>query len=256
MMPRMNNMMLRLAVALLVPLALWTLQARAGEAEIRQVLKAKFPNVRIDGVQPAPMPGLFEVRFATQDGPQIIYTDAAGSFFVVDGSIVDAKSGRNLTQERLQKLSAIEFSALPLDLALKVQRGNGKRVLAMFTDPYCPYCRRLEQSLLQLDDITVYVFMYPVIRPDAADHSRAVWCAPDRVKAWLDLAAAETPKVPPGGASCANPVDKVLELGRSLRIRGTPTLFFANGERAGGGMQLAQLRAKLDDIARQPVNKK
>jgi thiol:disulfide interchange protein DsbC len=255
MMPRMNNF-LRIAVALLVlGTLLGTLQARAGEAEIRQVLKVKFPNVRIDGVQPAPMPGLFEVRFVTQEGPQIIYTDAMANFFVVDGSIVEARSGRNLTEERLRKLSAIEFSALPLDLALKVQRGNGKRVLAMFTDPYCPYCRRLEQSLLQLDDITVYVFMYPVIRPDFADHSKAVWCAPDRVKAWLDLAAADTPKVLPGGASCANPVDKVLELGRSLRIQGTPTLFFANGERAGGGMQIGQLRAKLDEIARQPAGK-
>jgi thiol:disulfide interchange protein DsbC len=252
MMPRMNRI-LRIAVALF---ALSTLQARAGEAEIRQVLKAKFPNVRVDGVQPAPMPGLFEVRFATQEGPQIIYTDALANFFVVDGSLVDAKSGRNLTEERLRKLSAIEFSSLPLDLALKVQRGNGKRVLAMFTDPYCPYCRRLEQSLLQIDDITVYVFMFPVIRPDFADHSKAVWCAPDRVKAWLELAAAEKPKVPTGGASCANPVDKVLELGRSLRIRGTPTLFFANGERAGGGMQLAQLRAKLDEIAALSSQKK
>jgi thiol:disulfide interchange protein DsbC len=94
-----------------------------------------------------------------------------------------------------------------------------------------------------------------VIRPDLADHSRAVWCSPDRVKSWLDLAAAEKPKVPSGGASCANPVDKVLELGRSLRIRGTPTLFFANGERAGGGMELGQLRAKLDEIARLPAGK-
>ena len=251
MMPRMNTT-LRIAVALL---ALSFLPAHAGEAEIRQVLKSKFPNVRVDGVQPAPMPGLFEVRFVTQEGPQIIYTDAMANFLVVDGSIVDAKSGRNLTEERLRKLSAIEFGSLPLDLALKVQRGSGKRVLAMFTDPYCPYCRRLEQSLLQLDDVTIYVFMFPVIRPDLADHSRAVWCAPDRAKAWLELAASDTPKVPVGGAGCANPVDKVLELGRSLRIRGTPTLFFANGERAGGGMELAQLRVKLDEIARQTAGK-
>jgi thiol:disulfide interchange protein DsbC len=228
----------------------------AGEAEIRQVMKAKFPNVRIDGVQPAPLPGLFEVRFQTEDGPQIVYTDAMANYFVVSGNIVDTKTGRNLTEERLQKLSSIEFSALPLDLALKVQRGNGKRVLAMFTDPYCPYCRRLEQSLLQIDDITVYVFMYPVIRPDFADHSRAVWCAPDRVKAWLELAATDTPKVPQGSGNCANPVDKVLDLGRSLRVRGTPTLFFANGERAGGGMPVGQLRAKLDEIARLSLPKK
>lgn len=239
---------------LFLAIALFAMPASANEAVIRQLLKARFPNLRVDSVQPAPVAGLFEVRFQNQDGPQILYIDAQAKF-LVDGSIIDAKSGRNLTEERLQKLSAIEFDSLPLDLALKVQRGNGKRVLAMFTDPYCPYCRRLEQSLLQIDDITVYVFMYPVIRPDYADHSRAVWCAPDRVKAWLELAASDTPKVPAGGAGCANPVDKVLEYGRSLRVSGTPTLFFANGERAGGGMATGQLRAKLDEIARQPAKK-
>jgi thiol:disulfide interchange protein DsbC len=239
---------------LFVLFALLALPALAGEAEIRQVLKTKFPNIRVDGIQAAPM-GLFEVRFQTQEGPQILYTDAQANFFFVEGSIIDAKSGRNLTEERLQKLSAIEFGALPLDLAVKVQRGNGRRQVAMFSDPYCPYCRRLEQTLLQIDDITVYVFMYPVIRPDNADHSRAVWCAPDRAKAWLELAASETPKVPAGGANCANPVDKVLELGRSLRVTGTPTLFFASGERAGGGLPLGALRAKLDEAARPPAKK-
>ena len=234
-------------------LTLFTLPAIAGEAEIRQALKARFPNIRVEGVQPAPFAGLFEVRFQSQEGPQILYTDAQANFFI-DGNLIEAKSGRNLTEERLQKLSAIEFSALPLELAVKVQRGNGRRVLAMFSDPYCPYCRRLEKSLLQIDDITVYVYMYPVIRPDNADHSRAVWCAPDRAKAWLELAAADSPKVPPGGVSCANPVDKVLELGRSLRISGTPTLFFANGERTGGGLPLGELRSKLDDIARLQKN--
>jgi thiol:disulfide interchange protein DsbC len=235
--------------------ALLALPLQAGEAEIRQALKTRFPQIRIDGIQPAPMPGLFEVRFQTRDGPQLLYTDGNANFFFVEGSIIDVKSGRNLTEERLLKLSAIEFSALPLDLAVKIQRGNGKRVLAMFTDPYCPYCRRLEQSLLQIDDITVYVFMYPVIRPDYADHSRAVWCSPDRAKAWLELAANETPRVPAGGANCANPVDKVIELGKALRVTGTPTLYFANGERAGGGMEIGKLRAKLDEIARQPAKK-
>ena len=246
-MPRMKKILCLAAV-------LFALPALAGEAEIRQALKAKFPNMRVDGVQPAPLAGLYEVRIQSQEGPQILYTDAQASYFVVNGSIIEAKSGRNLTEERMQKLTAIEFSALPLDLAVKIQRGDGKRVLAMFSDPYCPYCRRLEKSLLQIDDITVYVFMYPVIRPDKADHSRAVWCAPDRAKAWLDLAAADSPKVPTNSASCANPVDKVLELGRSLRINGTPTLFFANGER-GMALPTDRLRAKLDDISRQTVRK-
>ena len=230
---------------------LLALPALADEAQIRQSIEVKLGGVRVDGVQATPIPGIFEVRFQSREGPQIVYTDAQGTY-IFTGHLLDARNDRDLTEERLQKLTAIEFDSLPLDLAVKIQRGNGKRALAMFTDPYCPYCRRLEQVLLQLNDITVYVFMFPVIRPDAADHSRAVWCSKDRTKAWLDLAAADKPKVPAAAATCANPVDKVLELGRSLRVTGTPTLFFANGERAGGGMELGALRAKLDEVARQP----
>ena len=239
---------------LVLAVVFFSLPALADEAQVRRAIEAKLGGVKVDGVQATPIPGIFEVRFQSRDGPQIVYSDAQGAYLFT-GHLIDAKSDRDLTEERLQKLTAIEFNALPLDLAVKIQRGSGKRALAVFTDPYCPYCRRLEQVLLQIDDITVYVFMYPVIRPDAADHSRAVWCSKDRAKAWLDLAAADKPKVPAAGANCANPLDKVLELGRSLRVSGTPTLFFANGERAGGGMQLGALRAKLDEIARQPVKK-
>ena len=239
---------------LLMLVALIALPALADEAQIRQAIEAKLGGVRVDGIQPAPVAGIFEVRFQSRDGPQIVYTDAQGSY-IFTGHLIDARNGRDLTEERLQKLTAIEFGSLPLDLAVKVQRGNGKRVLAMFSDPYCPYCRRLEQTLLQLDDIAVYVFMYPVIRPDFADHSRAVWCSKDRAKAWLELAAGERPKVPAAGANCANPVDKVLELGKSLRVRSTPTLYFANGERAEGGMPVGQMRAKLEEIARQTAGK-
>jgi len=233
--------------------ALLALPALANEAAIRQVFKTKYPNVRVEGVQAAPMPGLFEVRFQTQDGPQILYTDAQANFFV-DGNLIDTRSGRNLTQERLQKLTAIEFGALPFDLALKVQRGNGRRVLAMFTDPYCPYCRKFEQSLLQIDDITVYVFMYPVIRPQNADHSKAVWCSPDRARAWLELAIDH--KRPAASADCDNPVEKNLELGRSLGVNSTPTLILANGERVAGGLAAAELIDVLDKASPQAAKKR
>jgi len=122
-------------------------------------------------------------------------------------------------------------------------------VLAMFSDPYCPACRQFERTLAQVDDVTIYVFMYPVIRPENADHSRAVWCSPDRAKAWLELAAAQRPKVPEAGARCANPVDKVLEIGRKLGVNSTPTLYLANGERLNGGLALDDLKESLDLVA-------
>jgi thiol:disulfide interchange protein DsbC len=223
--------------------------AVADEAKIRRVVEAALGGVRIEGIQPAPLPGFFEVRFTTREGPQIIYTDSDASF-ILEGSLYDTRNKRNVTEDRLRKLSAISFDSLPLDLAVKVQRGNGKRVLAMFSDPYCPACRQFEQALAQVDDITVYYFMYPVIRPELADHSRAVWCSPDRAKAWLDLAARPKPRPSAADASCDTPIERILELGKSLRVSSTPTLFFANGERLRGGLPAAQLRDVLDNSAR------
>jgi thiol:disulfide interchange protein DsbC len=219
----------------------------ANETQIRKALESKLGGAKIEAVQPGPM-GLWEVHVRTARGMRVLYTDATASH-VFDGRIIDVRSDRDLTDERLRKLNAIKFESLPLDLAVKVRRGNGRRVLAMFSDPYCPACRNFERALAQVDDITIYVFMFPVIRPENADHSRAVWCSPDRAKAWLELAAAPRPKVPQAGASCANPVDDVLELGHKLGVNSTPTLIFANGERLAGGLGADDLRETLDRTA-------
>jgi thiol:disulfide interchange protein DsbC len=222
--------------------------AHANEAQIRKNLEPKLGGAKIEGIQPAAVAGLWEVRLRTERGLRILYTDATAAY-VIDGNIHELRTNRDLTEERLRKLNAIKFEQLPLELAVKVQRGNGKRVLAMFSDPYCPACRQFERSLAQIDDITVYVFMYPVIRPENADHSRAVWCSADRAKAWLDLAAAPQPKLPTAAPSCANPVDKVLDVGRKLSVNSTPTLFFANGERVTGGLGPDDLKELLDRTA-------
>jgi len=225
--------------------------ALADEAKIRKALEPKLGGAKIEGVQPAPVAGLWEVRLRTERGLRIIYTDANGAH-VIDGNIHEVRTNRDLTEERLRKLNAIKFETLPLDLAVKVQRGNGKRVLAMFSDPYCPACRQFERNLAKIDDITVYVFMYPVIRPENSDHSKAVWCSPDRAKAWLELAAAPQPKIPQASPGCAHPIDKVHELGRKLGVNSTPTLFFTNGERLSGGLGADDLKELLDRSATAP----
>jgi thiol:disulfide interchange protein DsbC len=231
------------ALALLVA----ALPAAANEAQIRKALEAKLEGARIEGVAPAPMPGLWEVRFRTARGVRVIYTDPTGRF-VLNGSLHDLRSDRDLTAERMEELNAIKFSALPLQQAVKIQRGNGKRVLAMFSDPYCPYCVKFEQTLQQIDDITVYVFMYPVIRPQNADHSKAVWCSPDRSKAWLDLALHHKP--PAASPTCANPVEKNVELGHLLGVNSTPTLILANGKRVSAGLSAEDLADMLDQVAK------
>jgi thiol:disulfide interchange protein DsbC len=232
-----------LASALLLALAA---AAYADEAQIRRVVEAKLGGAKIEGIQPGPL-GLYEVRFRSSSGVRVVYTDANASYIFL-GKIYDSANDRDLTEERLRKLNAVKFDTLPLDQAVKIQRGSGKHVLAMFSDPHCPYCRQFEQTLQKMDDITVYVFMFPVIRPELADHSKAVWCSADRSKAWLDLAL--NGKVPAASPACANPVEKNLDLGHRLGVTATPTLIFANGERISGGLQMADLNEQLEKSKR------
>jgi thiol:disulfide interchange protein DsbC len=236
---------IRMLAALL--LCLTALPALADEAQIRKVVEAKLGGARVESVRPAPVKGLFEVHFRTHEGPQIIYTDAEATNIIV-GSIYDAKTNRNLTEEQMSKLLAVSFDSLPLADAVKIKRGNGRRVLAMFSDPHCPACQKFEKELIRLDDITIYVFMYPVIHPELIDHSRAIWCSPDRAKAWLDLALRG--KRPVADPHCETPIDKNLALGAQLGVNATPTLFLADGERLRGGLSTAALQQKLDTVAR------
>src|SRR5919109_2863023 len=232
-------MMRALAMAVLFALAA---SASADEAQIRKVLGEKLGGVKIEGIQPGPL-GLYEVRFRSTGGTRIVYTDANATHIFL-GKIYETETDRDVTEERLRKLNAIKFDALPLEQAVKIQRGNGKRVMAMFSDPYCPACRQFEQTLQQVDDITIYVFMFPVIRPELAEQSKQVWCSPDRAKAWLDVALRGKP--PTAKPDCANPVAKNLELGRSLGVNSTPTLVLASGERVTGGLSRADLTELLD----------
>jgi thiol:disulfide interchange protein DsbC len=234
---------------LLLFLSLHAFPALANETVIRQVVESKLGDVKVEGVQPTPMAGLYEVRLRTADGVRIVYTNADATHILI-GTLIDVKSERNLTEERMRRFTAINMEALPYDLAVKVQRGSGKRSLVVFSDPYCPACKQFEKVLASVDDITIHYFMYPVIRPELADHSRAVWCAPDRSKAWIDLALHG--KALSGGGKCDAPIEKVIDLGGKLGVRSTPTMFFASGERVRGGMSAARLKELLDD----PSNRK
>lgn len=228
--------------ALIFALGLLPAAGFADEAAIRKALEPLLA-ARIGEIRPAPIAGLFEVHVETEDGTRIVYTDARASY-VIHGNIYEPRTGRDLTGERLRKLSEVPFDALPLDQAVKIRRGNGKRVLAVFSDPYCPACKQFENTLQQVDDITLYVFMIPVIRPDLADHSKAVWCSADRAQAWLDLVLRG--KRPAAKSACDNPIDKNLQLVRKLRLQATPTLILANGERHDGGLPLPELIQRLD----------
>jgi thiol:disulfide interchange protein DsbC len=237
-------MILKHSIALLF--ALLATGALADDAQIRKVVESKLGGAKVEGIQAGPL-GLYEVRFRGPNGMQVVYTDENATHIFL-GKIYDTTNDRDLTEERMRKLNAINFGSLPLDQAVKIQRGNGKRVFAMFSDPFCPACRQFEKTLQQINDVTIYVFMFPVIRPELADASKAVWCSPDRAQAWIDVALRG--KGPAAKPDCANPVQKNVELGKSLGVNSTPTLVFSNGERVAGGLRLADLTELLESSKR------
>ena len=221
-----------------------SLGASAQEATIRKNLAERLPNLpRIDEVSKAPMPGLYEVRV---NGAEIFYTDAEGNY-LLQGQLIDTRARRNLTEERIDKLTAIDFAALPLRDAFTIVRGNGKRKVAVFEDPNCGYCKRFERDLQKIDNVTVYLFLYPILGADSADKSRHIWCAKDRAKAWNDWMLRETPP-PVSAAGCdTSALQRNVEFGRKHRINGTPTLVFADGSRVPGAIGAAQVEKYLTE---------
>ena len=214
------------------------------ETIIKRTLEGRLGGAKIDTVSKTPYLGLYEVRL----GSEILYTDEKMSY-IFSGNVIDAKTMQNLTEKRLRELSAIKWGDLPLRDAFKTVRGNGKRVLAVFSDPNCPYCKRFEKDLAKIDDITIYTFLYPILSQDSHDKSKAVWCSADKVKAWDELMLnAQVPAS--AAANCDTPIERNLELGRKYRVSGTPTLVFANGERVPGAIPAERLEKLLAQNAK------
>lgn len=232
-------MKIRLLAALF--LAAVALPTLADEATVRRAVEARFNGVKVESVAKTPYAGLYEVVV----GDEIIYTDDKVSF-IFTGNIIDANTRRNLTEERLQKLSTIDFGELPLDQAIKTVRGNGKRVMVIFADPRCGFCRQFEQGLYKLTDVTIYTMLYPVIAPDSAEISRNIWCSENPSRAWLDVMLKDQF---PASKSCTTPLDKNLALGKRLRVSGTPTTFLPNGQRIVGA-RFPELVQALDGTSK------
>ena len=196
---------------------------------------------KVDGVRRSAVAGIWEV----QVGTDLIYVDEKGQHGFVEGQLIELKSNRNLTQERVDELTAIRFQDLPLAMAIKQVNGKGTRQVAVFEDPNCGHCRNLRRDLLAVPDVTIYTFTLPILSADSEEKARRAWCAPDRLKAWNELMLQG--KVPDNKGSCDNPIAKVAELGRKLKVNGTPTIFFANGKRLPGGVPAARLNKMIDE---------
>lgn len=214
----------------------------AQEATIRKNLAERLPQIeKIDEVTKSPVPGLFEVRV---NGTEIFYTDAEANY-LVQGNLIDTKQRRNLTEERIEKLLAVNFDTLPFKDAFTIVRGNGKRKLAVFEDPNCGYCKRFERDLQKVDNVTIHMFLYPILGPESVEKSKNIWCAKDKQKAWMDWMVRD---VAPAAAKCDTAaITRNVEIGRKYKITGTPTLLFADGSRVPGAIGAAQVEKKLTE---------
>ncbi len=230
--------------SLLLPLgAALSLAAAADEAVIRKNLAQRLPDFpKIDEVSKTPIPGLWEVRI----GHEVLYTDADGSH-ILHGEIIDTQSRTNLTRQRIDRLTAIKFDELPLKDALVIKQGNGSRRLAVFGDPNCGYCKRLERELAGLKDVTIYTFVYPVLGPDSNAKSQAIWCSKDAMKAWRSWMLDGIAPARAAGNCDTAALQRTLAFGQKYRIHGTPALFFENGERVPGALSGAELARRLDE---------
>jgi len=215
----------------------------AQEAAIKKAIEPRLgEGVKIDSVTKTPYGGLYEIRI----GSDVFYTDAKGEYLFL-GRIVNSKTFEDYTKARVDELSRIKFSELPLDAAMKMVKGNGKRVIAVFEDPNCGYCKRFRQTLNEMDNVTVYTFMYNILSEDSVTKSRNIWCSADRNKAWDDwMIRGKQPEA--AAASCTTPHEKVFALGQKLRVTGTPTVFFTDGSRVPGAVDLKTLESKLASI--------
>lgn len=236
-----------LSVAVVTVLMLAVLGSSAAQAQrdptqaireaVEKWLKGRYP---VETIRRTPLDNLYEVQIGTD----LIYVDQTARYAFIEGQMVDLRDNKNLTQGRIEELLRIDFKKdLPLELAIKQVNGTGKRVLAVFEDPNCTYCRKLRRELVNVKDLTIYTFAFPILAPDSETKSRQALCAKDRVTAWNELMISG--KVPDNDGSCATAIDKLSELGRKLKVTGTPTIFFANGKRVPGALSIQQLEQAL-----------
>lgn len=214
--------------------------AQTDIATVKKAIAEKFPEAGSNIEVTKTTFGWYEVYASGR----LFYTDEDVNYFFL-GNIVEAKTMSNITAQRLQKLSAIKFESLPLDFAIKTVRGNGKRKVAVFSDPDCPYCKRLEKDLANVTDVTIYTFLYPIpsLHPDAARKSKAIWCAPNRQKAWDDYMLRG---VLAADKSCDSPIDEIQAVGQKYKMNGTPTLVFADGRVVPGAISTSDMEAYLN----------
>lgn len=227
------------ATAMFAVLTLGQAFAASPQDTIRQTLNERIPQLtKIDEVRTTPMQGLYEVRVGTD----VFYTDAQGNY-LIQGELIDTQARRNLTEDRIKALTAVKFSDLPLNDAIKVVQGKGERQIAVFADPNCGYCKRFERDMQSVDNVTMHVFLIPILSPDSVEKSRNIWCAKDQAKAWQDYMLKGEKST---SATCdTKALERNLAFAHKYKITGTPTIVFTDNTRVPGAISAKDVEKRL-----------
>ncbi|MCA3071422.1 MAG: DsbC family protein [Rhodocyclaceae bacterium] len=247
----------RLAAALAAPILAILLALAGGsgvaaaqtpEDNLRKLVEAKMPGERVREIRRTPLPGVYEVAF----GNRLFYADEGLNYLII-GQIIESATNRNLTDQRLRQLTAIDVKQLPLDAAIKTVKGDGRRILYVFSDPLCPFCSQLEQELQKVTNVTVYTFLTPVeqMRPGSRNRALEIWCSSDRRRAWDEWMLKQV--APVSKPTCRNPLEQVVKLSDKLGFTVTPTLVFADGAVLSGMIPAAQIEKFMNAVAPAPA---
>ena len=215
--------------------------AKANENVLKEKIQKQYPEITVTSIVKTDFNSLYEVLI----GDQIIYTDKDFSFLII-GKVIDPKSRKDMTQTRIDELTKIDFKDLPFENSIKIVKGDGSNKMAVFSDVDCPFCKKLErEALLNLNDATIYNFLYPLdIHPEAKPKSAKIWCATNRQKAWLDFMLND--RMAENNGDCSNPIEETLALGRSLGISATPTIVLSSGKKIPGAISYEELDKYLN----------
>jgi len=222
-------------------------QTKGASGAVEEQVRTRMQELlgqRPDSVTRTPY-GVFEVVVGTE----IYYTDTNASFVMVGGRLIDAKTRQDVTQARRDELMKVDYAKLPLDQAIRLRVGKGTRQFVTFEDPNCPFCRKLHTDIQGMKDVTIYVFLYPILSADSFEKSRNIWCARDRAAAW-NAAMIEGKAPPVAGADCKHPLQQNVQLGQRLGVSGTPTLIFQDGSRMPGASSAEEIEKRLASARR------
>lgn len=224
-------------------LGLFSYGSHASEATLEKNLKHNYPDLPFQVINETPVKKIYSVKI----GDSLVYTDEQARYFFV-GNLVDFKTKENLTTKQEQKINKIDVSTLPLEQAIKHVKGNGERVLYVFSDPDCPYCKQLEQAMTSIDNVTIYLFLYPIvnIHPHADVIAQQIWCSSNPYEAWEDYMLHS--KAPAASSQCKHPISANMQLGKTLKVAGTPTFFLQDGQRIVGGRDSSEIEALLQSV--------